>query len=140
MSEKEYYNLKGYINSSSLKYLDPKGEDDPLKFKRSIEGELEQEEASYLNFGKLVHLYVLEKEVFDATVRVMDYTTPKSSQQKKFLEDFLEYRLAKLKVEEALLKAYRNNYTTKEKDETILKKALAIRETYKTYEKYLQES
>jgi len=134
MNEKQYYSLKGYVSSSSLKYL----EEDPTKFKQFIEGELEQEETSYLSFGRLVHLYLLERQAFLDQVRVLDYTTPKSPQQKQFFEDLkLMCSWKKSTLDTCLIEAYRNNYATKEKDDTVLSKAQNLADTFTAYDKYL---
>lgn len=135
MEEKDYYKLKGYVSSSSLKHIRNIG-----KFKKFIDGELEQEDTSYLSFGKLVHLHTLENNVYKDTIVPYEYVVPRSAQQKQFMEDFLNNRNSKLKIDEALIKAYKQNYTTKEKDETILKKATGLRDSFKTYEKYLKLS
>lgn len=135
MEDKSYYNLKGYINSSSLKYIKA----DPARFKMYIDGEIAEDEKSYLSTGKLVHLRVLELEVFKKNVESMEYIIPRSAQQKGFIEDFINFK-NKYKVSEALMRAYRANYSTKEKDETVLKKAEELRDQFKPYEKYLKVS
>lgn len=133
MKEKKYYSKTGFVSSTSIGYF----KKSPKLFKAFIDGEAEYKEESYQGYGKLVHLKLLEPFEYEGEVVPYDYTVPKSPQQKKFIERYLEL------LEESAspaLTAYKEAYVTKESDDKILEKALKLLEDCSTYRKYLKAS
>lgn len=122
MEEKQYYKEKR-ISSSSLKYF----EQSPSTFKKFIDSELEQVEKSYLDRGKQIHMAILEPDEFKKNYTAVDFEVPKSEQQKQFCEDYIKLigdskisDHAVILEEDALCKAYVENYkTAKYNDKTI---------------------
>jgi len=135
MNENEYYLLKGYVSNSSLNYI----EESPEKFRKYLNGELEETTASYLSTGTLTHMKVLEKAKYAKEVVPFEYTTPGSAQRKKFIETFAELK-DKKGLDEALIESYKGSYSTKESDEKVLEKATVLRKTLESYERYLKAS
>lgn len=131
MDDKSYYSRKGYVSNSIVDYLRYSAK----KFKQALDGEIEQEDKPYLRFGQLVHLKVLEAWEFDKDVLVFDYQSPKSAQQKSFIEQLSAY--PEELTDDVLIKCYKNNYVSKESDEVILKKASKLAKEYTNYLKYL---
>lgn len=133
MEDKNYYSRKGYVSNSSLNYLSKS----PKLFKKYIDGLIEEDSKSYFRFGQLVHLKILEPNEFEETVLVYDYVTPKSPQQKAFIES-----ISQLHSEEQgktwLLNCYKEVYSTKESDEKIIEKAKKLVKQFETYFKYLK--
>jgi hypothetical protein len=138
MSEKNYYKLKGLVSNSSLNAL----EVSQKLFKKYLEGIVDEDPKDYLRFGQLVHLKVLEPMEFTKDVLVYDYETPKSAQQKGFIEDVAALGTDELNGEKItdiqLVTCYTNNYSTKESEEKILEKANKLMSTFNKYLKYLK--
>ena len=133
MKEKEYYSKTGFVSSTSIGYFDKS----PSAFKAFIDGELKESEASYQGYGKLVHLKLLEPFEYDSEVVPHEFNVPKSAQQKKFMDKYLE--LLGESSTPALV-AYKESYSTKETDDKILEKANKLLEEFKPYREYLKLS
>ena len=128
---KDYYDEKR-VSNSSLSWF----QRSPKYFKMMLDGELETPTYPWLEYGQELHMYILEPEQFDEEYLFLNYTAPKSSQQKEFCETFANAK--KGKKEEKLLKAYKQAYSTKENDEKILEKAEKLEHTFKDYIKYIK--
>lgn len=132
----DYHKITGRISNSSLNLL----EKSPRMFKKFLDGESENENTSYYDFGTAMHMYVLEPEEFKKQVVVIEYTVPKSAQQKKFCTNFITYRKStkkKLKIQDAAEKAYTDEYKqVKDWEE----KAISLYKALKPYIRYLIES
>ena len=127
----DYHKMTGYVSNSSLNVL----ENSPRRFKRFINGELVEEPTSYFTFGEAVHMYLLEPERFKKDVMVLEYTVPKTSQQKGFIEKFVELRENKVKTKEALKQAFESYYKPNKNWEA---RATEIFNNFKPYIKYLK--
>lgn len=134
MSEKSYYSKTGFISNSAIgHYLFS-----PSKFRKYILGELEEEDNSYLEFGKLVHLKLLEPWVYDTEIVPFEYTIPRSEQQKQFINDYILLKDVDATPE---LTAYRKAYPLKkDSDEKATEKAKEMLELFVTYRQYLKAS
>jgi len=133
---KNYHDLIGYVSNSSLNLL----KKSVRKFKKFIDGDYKEENTSYYDIGTAVHMAILEPERYEVEVVAMDYTIPKSTKQKKFCEDFIEFRKQKKKVVTSYLEAYANNYITTKNKEKWMPKAEALYKEMKPYIKYLVTS
>lgn len=133
MTEKEYFNEKR-VSSTFLKWF----EQSPLYAKKMIDKEIEYEPKRWLEIGKKVHMKLLENEEFDKNYIYLDYTTPKSENQKRFCEDYITFRSKKM--EDKLIYAYKNNYIAdKLPKEKIIKKARDIKDQLSKYITYLKK-
>jgi hypothetical protein len=133
MTEKEYYSEKR-VSSSSIKWF----ESGPLFFRKMLDKEIEQETKRYFEIGKKIHMRILEQDEFNKNYIYLDYTTPKSEQQRKFCEDYISYR-SKSKNEK-LLYAYKSNYSAdKLTEEKILEKAEELKGQLSKYITYLKK-
>jgi len=124
--EKSYYKIKA-ISSHLLQYF----EESPLSFIKQLNNELEEEEdKKYLEFGKQVHMRILEPKRFKQCYTVLDYELPKSEQQKQFCLSVANNK----SIEEA----YSEVYSTKGKsDEKILQEAMELGKKLQDYIEYL---
>lgn len=128
---KDYFHLKGLVSNSSLGWLLKS----VRKFKKFLDGTID-ESTSYFKFGTLMHMYILENDLFNKEVAVIDYITPKSPQQKKFCEDFVQYK-KKNTIKKAAITAYQDSYKISGKEEVWHEKAVGLHKELKQYIKYL---
>ena len=133
----DYHELKGYVSNSSLNIL----EDSPKKFKEFLDGEAKEEKKSYYDFGTAVHMYLLEPDRFKVDIAIIDYAIPKSPQQKKFCNIFVETRKKKT-IKESYREAFIKNYSIPPSDKTEkwIEKAKTLYTDLKPYIKYLLTS
>lgn len=138
MKEKGYYNKTGFVSNSSIDYFLKS----PSLFKKYIDGDIAETTPDYQGYGKLVHLKILEPFVYDSEVVPFEYTTPKSPQQKKFLEAFMDEKMAGCdNLITAGIKCYREAYpTNKESDERVEERAKNLIEEFQLYRKYYKAS
>jgi hypothetical protein len=52
-----------------------------------LDQELESETKKYLEDGKIIHMYFLERDKFNETYEFFDYKIPSSAQAKEYIED-----------------------------------------------------
>lgn len=129
--DNEYYSIKR-ISHSSLKYF----QTSPLTFKMFLDKELEEEKKSYLEDGKIIHMYFLEQNKFDETYEFFDYKIPSSEQAKKFIEELSKFKRLN---DEIISQEYKQQYSIKGKsDEKILNEAVELRKKYSDYLRYLK--
>ncbi len=127
-----YHDLTGYVSNSSLNIL----EKSPRQFKKFLDGDAEETNTSYYDFGTAVHMAILEPERFKKEVVTVDYSIPKATQQKKFIEEFVELKNKKKKTKEAMQLAFENNYKP---SKTWEEKAKELINTNKGYIRYLKQ-
>lgn len=130
---KDYYKEKCVSNSSLSWFLKS-----PKYFRMMLDGEINEPTPAYFEKGSQIHMYILEPEEFDKEYEFLEYTIPKSPQQKLFCESFA--RAKKGKKDEKLLSAYRNAYSNKESDEKVIEKANKLSKDYQNYIKYIKKS
>lgn len=128
-----YYDIKR-VSSSSLKWF----EMSPRYFKLKFDGAIEEEDQFKYKKGKIIHFLTLEPSKFDEEYMVLDYSIPKSQQQIAFCDHVARYK--EDSEEELLLRAYKNAYVAKEKDEIILEKARLLANTHKDYIQFIKNS
>ena len=133
MEEKDYYSIKR-VSSSSLSWF----EKSPKFFRMMLDKEIEEENPFIFEKGTMVHSFILEPEEFEKNYVFLDYEIPKSSQQKEFCDHIARYKSGT--KSEILLRAYKDCYTSKEKDEVLLEKAENLANTYKDYIKSIKLS
>jgi hypothetical protein len=124
--EKDYFKIRG-VSSHTLQYF----EESPLSFKKKLDEELEEDDKKYLEFGKQVHMRILEPKRFKQSYTVLDYDTPKSEQQKQFCEDYVGNN--------DLLVSYSNNYKVTTSDEKVLVQATLLKDKLSKYIEYLSK-
>lgn len=133
-NEKDYFKIKA-VSSHSLSYF----EESPLTFRKLLDDELEKEDKSYLDFGRQVHMRILEPQKFKDSYTVLNYEVPKSEQQKLFCSTYVEF--SKLHREDRLVHAYNTAYSTKGKsNDKILQEATDLYEKMKDYLTYLTKA
>ena len=89
-------------------------------------------EASYLDRGTMIHMSILQKDEFKKSYKVKEVTKPQSKQQKLFADELK----ASTEVihEKALMKAYRDAYTSRtNSDDMILIKAKELENKLQDY-------
>ena len=129
--DNEYYSIKR-ISHSSLKYF----QTSPLTFKMFLDKEVEEEKKQYLEDGKIIHMYFLERGKFDETYEFFDYKIPSSEQAKKFIEELSKFKRLN---DEIISQEYKQQYSIKGKsDEKILNEAVELRKKYSDYLRYLK--
>jgi hypothetical protein len=102
-----------------------------------LDGEITEPSKPWFEYGERVHMYLLEPEEFDKEYTFLDYTVPKSPQQKLFCEAYANAK--KGTDSEKLLTAYRKSYSTKEDDEKVLLKAKTLKKELQQYIKYTKQ-
>lgn len=128
---KDYYDVKR-ISNSSLSWL----KKSPLYYKRMMDKEIDESTKMYFEKGKWIHMYILEPEEFDKNYMFLDYTIPKSKQQKDFCNTLAHAKKGTKK--DKLINAYKKSYSTKEEDDKILSKAKILDKQFSNYIKYLK--
>jgi len=119
-----YYSDREYITNSMLGWVFSS----PAYLYKKLYGKVEEEEESYYEFGRAVHMRLLEPALFAKTYYVPKYHRPVNSTQRMFC-DFLISTEEKID-DEALISAYKLSYSTKaESDTAILKKAKKLYDT-----------
>jgi len=130
---KDYYTIKR-VSNSSLSWFQVS----PKYFKMMLDKEIEEENAFIFEKGEMVHAFILEPKEFDKNYVFLDYESPKSQQQKDFCDHVARY---KDKVNpDLLLRAYKDAYSSKEKDEILLEKAEKLANQFKDYIKSIKLS
>lgn len=128
MDNKNYYNIINHISSSSLKALLKS----QLYFKQYWDGDVEQIDTKSTQFGTLVHMYLLEREKFNKEIEIIDYKIPNSPAKLKFCTCIHDGF--------TVLNAYKESYSTQEKDEKIQIKADKLKAECNDYLEYLRKS
>lgn len=130
-----YYEDNSRISNSSLGWF----LQSPSYFRKKLDGEVDESGTVFMEFGTMVHSYLLEPEEFKKLYKIKDVDIPTSAQQKKFSEDYIKNteKTVKLKA----IKAYEANYSTKGKsEEKIASEALKLAMSVKAYIQYLRSS
>jgi len=129
--EKDYFSINA-VSSHSLAYF----EESPKLFKKKLDGEVEDEKKTYLEFGKQVHMRILEPKRFKQCYTVLNYELPKSEQQKLFCSTYIDNsHMAKT---DRLKTSYTAAYSTKSKsDEKLLQEAEELYVKMRDYLTYL---
>lgn len=130
---KEYYDIKR-VSNSSLSWF----QISPKYFKLMFDKEIEEDNKFIYEKGEIVHCFILEPEEFNKNYTFLDYEAPKSQQQKDFCDHVARYK-DKLKSN-LLLRAYKDVYVSKEKDEVLLEKAEKLANQFKNYIKSIKIS
>lgn len=130
---KDYYSVKR-VSNSSLSWF----QTSPKYFKLMFDKEIQEDNQFIFEKGEMVHSFILEPEEFSKNYVFLDYETPKSQQQKDFCDHVARYK-DKDKFA-LLLRAYKEAYTSKEKDEVLLEKAKTLANQYKDYIKSIKLS
>lgn len=132
--QKDYFKIKA-VSSHSLSYF----EESPLTFKKFLDEEIEEVDKRYLDFGRQVHMRILEPQRFKESYTVLSYELPKSEQQKLFCAVYVER--PHMKKEDRLILAYSTAYSTKGKsDDKILQEAKDMYDKLKDYLTYLTKA
>lgn len=109
MIVKDYYALP-YVSNSALKWF----KKSPLYCHKRMANEIDQLDKSYMDFGRQVHMSILEPEEFDKNYVVLDFNKPASKQQLGFCETYVNYIKSLIFTEEqAGITAYGENYEVK---------------------------
>jgi len=138
MTEKQYYREKG-VSSTSLKWF----EYSPKYFKKRLDEEIVDEKKSWLELGRKVHMSILEPEEFEKNYIYLEYTQPKSPNQKQFCEEYVADRKKNPKATKisSKVKAYKQSYNVKnKKDDDVKKEADKLYKRLKDYIDYLEKS
>jgi hypothetical protein len=99
-------------------------------------GEIDQLDKSYMDFGRQVHMSILEPEEFDKNYTVLDFNKPTSKQQEKFCQDYTDLLKAGLDESEAGNQAYTLSYASVVKKD-ITKNSERLRTELNQYINYL---
>lgn len=129
--ELDYYAQDG-ISHSSLSWF----QESPLYYKKLKDKEIEQEEYSWFDTGKQIHMRLLEPEKFFESYTHLEFEVPKSKQQLDFCEQFVNSKTKK--VRDRLLEIYPKIYVTRGNEEKILEDAVALKNKFRSYIKYLK--
>jgi hypothetical protein len=134
-NELEYYSNRR-ISNSSLGWFKVS----PKYYKLKLERELEEESKTYLEFGRQVHMAILEPNRFEKEFIPLDYKFPANPKQREFCE-LVAKNKKRLSVKEKAKQAYKAMYETKRKSgDRIQKDADALYKELRGYIKYLKES
>ena len=116
--KKKYYEVKGQVSNSSLNVL----ERSVREFKKFIYEDVEEKSTSYFDFGTALHMYILEPKRFEKEIKVLDYTLPKSQQQKEFCKAYAKLKKVTDKnLKGIFLNSYKDTAKWKEKATQIVK-------------------
>ena len=127
LNNTDYYDVKR-VSASSLSWF----EHSPYYFRSMIDKEIDEETKHYYVEGDKIHKFILEPDNYKYTV--LDYDTP-VSKQKQFLDKIANYKKSKL-TDDKILKAYKEIYVAKGKDNELLSKANQLITKYKNYIHY----
>lgn len=129
----DYLQVKA-VSNSSLSLI----EKNPKEFKKFIEGELIEEKTNYFELGTAIHAAVLEPEEYKKIYTFLDFTAPRSPNQKKFCD---LYANTPTKKENVLIEMYSSCYSCKGiSEQKILEEAKQIIKENADYIKYLKKS
>src|SRR4030042_2423728 len=135
---KEYYSLP-YISNSTLMWF----KKSPLFCYKRMNNEVRDLDASYVDFGKQVHMAILEPEEFDNNYTVLEFNKPTSKQQLEFCNNYVNLLGSGFDPDTAGEQAYQVGYAhvtakrTKENSERLRKEFndyinyLLLRDKYK---------
>lgn len=130
-----YYSDNTRISNSAIGWFIKNG---PLYLKNMLDGKEEGITGSFLEKGTMIHEYILQPEEFWKDYMIVDFTTPRVSQQREFCECYAHLSLVEpLESKEVLaLKAYRQAYSNNKKDEVVIADALKLIDEYSGYIEY----
>ncbi len=132
MTTKNYYKEKR-VSNSLLKYF----RKSPKYFKKMFDsvGE-EQEDTKHLDYGRKLHMLILEPEKFAEEYIALDFDLPKSQQQLQFCKDYVASNA--IKARNKAIEAFSNNYSTSgQSEDKIAEKGLKMTKELIQYIKYL---
>jgi len=136
MTEKQYYSEKK-VSSTSLKWFE---DESPWYFKNMLDKEIVQEKLSWFDTGRQIHMSILEPKEFDINYIYLDYKIPKSENQKKFCEIYID-NINKYTDKERRILSYERSYNAVGKSEDkINKESEKLYNTLQSYIKYLEKS
>lgn len=128
-----YYEDNSRISNSSLGWF----KSSPNYFWKRLNGEIEGLTTSNMEFGTMVHMYLLQPEEFKRTYKVKDIEIPSSSQQKQFCQDYIKSKASTARLK--AVDAFKSNYSTSGKSEDkIAAEALKMALNVKPYIQYLR--
>lgn len=131
MKEKDYYKQDA-VSHSSLSWF----EESPLYYRLRQNKEIIEDTFPWMDFGKQIHMYLLESNKFFKSYIHLDFETPKSEQQKQFCEQIAKF---KRKNNDRLIKIYSEIYkVSKKSGDKILKEANNLSSKFKNYIQYLK--
>lgn len=134
-TEKQYYSEKK-VSSTSLKWFE---DESPWYFKNMLDKEIAQVKLSWFDTGRQIHMSILEPKEFDINYVYLDYKIPKSENQKKFCEEYVN--LTNSNSKEKLIQAYSEAYNIKNKsDEKVFDEANKLYKLLRNYIEYLEKS
>lgn len=132
-----YYEDNSRISNSAIGWFNKKG---PQCLRDMLDGKEEGISGKFLEKGTMIHEYILQPEEFWKDYEILDFDTPKVSQQKTFCECYANL-LSTDPFEEddvLLVKAYRNAYSNSKTDTQVLFDATKLKQVYTDYIKYLR--
>lgn len=130
MFKENYYEVKA-ISNSTLGLINVS----PNLFKRTLDGEVKQEDKDYLDMGTMIHACLLEIDVFNNMYVYCSHQIPKSPQAKLFTDIVIS------KANYSLNDAYFESYSTKNmSDEAIFKAASKLYEEHREYIQFMREN
>lgn len=134
-----YYEDNSRISNSAIGWFNKKG---PQYLRDMLDGKAEGINGKFLEKGTMIHEYILQPEEFWKDYEILDFDTPKVSQQKTFCECYANLLSTDPFEEDStlLVKAYRNSYSNSKNDVQVLVDATKLKETYTDYIKYLRIS
>lgn len=134
-----YYEDNSRISNSAIGWFNKKG---PQYLRNMLDGKEEGISGKFLEKGTMIHEYILQPEEFWKDYEILDFDTPKVSQQKTFCECYANLLSTDPFEEDStlLVKAYRNSYSNSKNDVQVLVDATKLKETYTDYVKYLRIS
>lgn len=133
--EGDYYQLNSHLNNSMLALW----QDDPARFWNIwINGLKEEESNIYLDWGKAVHMYILQPELFKRVYMIAEKAKPKSKNAEGFIRDVPDEHTSMDFIAD-MYEAYKKNYScTSLQDEDIYKRAKELYEEMKEYRKIVK--
>lgn len=131
-----YYEDNSRINNSAIGWFIKKG---PVYLKGMLDGKIEGLKANVLEKGTMIHEYILQPDEFWKDYKILDFTVPKSKQQKEVLDKYnslLELNPFDEK-DKLKLQAYKSVYNNKFSDDKCIKEINKLIETYQQYLEYI---
>lgn len=121
------------LGASSLKMF----ELSPKYFKNYVDGNLKEDEATFLALGTKLHMYILEPDEFKKNYIYLEFTRPRGKQE-DFCKLIVDSMSEDSNIKDLVIAAYKATYATASKSEDKIKEeALKMYKSLKKYIDYL---
>ena len=134
-----YYEDMSRISNSNVGWYMKRG---PMYLRNMLDGKEEGLSAKFLEKGTMIHMYLLQPDEFWKNYIILDFTVPKSKQQKDALDYYSKAIIRDPfgSQDELKLEAYKSAYNNSKSNDKCLEEMNGFIDAYQEYLKYLTET